>query len=143
MAANEVTMKVELDENATLPVRATPGSAGYDLYSAESGVVWARGKTLVATGVSVELPPNTVAFIKSRSGLSVKKDIEVGAGVIDSDYRGKIGVVLRNLGDEPFVFEKGAKIAQMVIMPIITPPTILAPLSITGRGAGGFGSTGV
>ena len=89
--------------NAKLPVRGSSGAAGYDLSAAESAVVPAHGKCLVKTGLAIAIPPDCYGRIAPRSGLAIKKFIDVGAGVIDSDYRGEIGVVLFNFSDADFV----------------------------------------
>jgi dUTP pyrophosphatase len=128
--------------------RATPGSAGYDLVSDETAELAAGHSRLFSTGLKIALPNGTVGFIKSRSSLASKFNVEVGAGVIDSDYRGEVKVLLRNLGHEPFHVTSGMRIAQLVILPIVTPDFIMVrnehfELDITDRGSGGFGSTGM
>ena len=133
-----------LNTNAQLPVRATSGSAGYDLTSCEDKTIPARGRGLVATGLKIAIPLNTYARIAPRSGLAVKNGIDVGAGVVDSDYRGSVGVVLFNHSDEPFDIKKGDRIAQLILEYIVTPSVVeLEVLDDTTRGQGGFGSTGV
>lgn len=134
---------------STCLVRATEGSAGYDLVSDESAVVPAGGEgVLVGTGLCIALEPQTVGIIKSRSSLASKHNVEVGAGVIDSDYRGEVKVLLRNFGKEAFRVTAGMRIAQMVVLPVLTPePTMLSRESFglltSARGDGGFGSTGL
>ena len=101
------------------------------------------GRAVVRTGIAIELPPGTVGRIGSRSGLSVKKNIEVGAGWIDPDYRGEVLVELKNLSSVEVVFEIGDRIAQLFVMRVQHPRiTWTKSLSATKRGAGGFGSTG-
>ena len=92
----------KLKNSAAIPKRATEGAAGYDLASAEETVVPEKGKTVVKTGISIATPEGCYGRIAPRSGLAVKKYIDVGAGVIDSDYRGEVGVVLFNHSDEDF-----------------------------------------
>lgn len=137
---------LKLDPEAKLPARQTSGSAGYDLYSLTSGIIEPRLRLLIPTGIAIKLPPGTVGLIKSRSGLSVRAGLEHGAGVIDSDYRGPLGVVLHNFGDKPFAFDKHTRIAQLIIVPILTPEIEEVSKFIdekkNERGAGGFGSTG-
>lgn len=134
---------------STILARATRGSAGYDLVSDESVMIPPDGKgVLVSTGLRIGLEPSSVGIIKSRSGLASQHHIEVGAGVIDSDYRGEVKVLLRNFGDEPFRVTAGMRIAQMVILPILTPEPIMVSTETfnalaTDRGLGGFGSTGL
>lgn len=100
------------------------------------------GRMIINTGFKIELPPQTYGRIAPRSGLAVKR-IDVGAGVIDNDYRGEIGVILYNYSTEPKEFKKGDRIAQLIITPYITPIVeIKDELDETERGCGGFGSTG-
>ena len=92
-----------VNKNAKLPFRVTEGTAGYDLAATQSTVVPAHGKVLVKTGLAMALPPGCYGRIAPRSGLALNKFIDVGAGVIDSDYRGELGVTLFNFGNEDFV----------------------------------------
>lgn len=132
--------------------KMSEGAAGYDLASDESAVIQPGGLAhLVGTGLRVALPEGTVGFIKSRSSVAFKSNVEVGAGVVDQDYRGEVKVLLRNFGDRPVPIEPGMRIAQLVILN--TSPAepnrverrgdfeTTAPS--TDRGEGGFGSTGV
>jgi dUTP pyrophosphatase len=112
--------------------------------SAEDTVIPARGKGIVKTDLSIAAPPGTYARIAPRSGLAVKKFIDTGAGVVDEDYRGAVGVVLFNHSDEDFEVKKGDRVAQMILERIITPEVVeVQDLDDTTRGAGGYGSTGV
>lgn len=134
----------KLSEKAVLPSRGSPLSAGYDLSSAEETKVPARGKALVPTDLSIAVPEGTYARIAPRSGLTWKHSIDVGAGVIDADYRGPVGVILFNHSDTEFEIKAGDRIAQLIIEKIVTPQvTEVDDLDSTTRGAGGFGSTGV
>ncbi|XP_039139691.1 deoxyuridine 5'-triphosphate nucleotidohydrolase [Dioscorea cayenensis subsp. rotundata] len=134
----------KLSENAVMPSRASPLSAGYDLSSAVETKVPARGKALVPTDLSIAIPDGTYARIAPRSGLTWKHSIDVGAGVIDADYRGPVGVILFNHSDVDFTVKPGDRIAQMIIERILTPEVLeVEDLDATVRGAGGFGSTGV
>ncbi|XP_047317511.1 deoxyuridine 5'-triphosphate nucleotidohydrolase-like [Impatiens glandulifera] len=134
----------KLSENAVLPCRASSFSAGYDLSSAKEVKVPARGKALVPTDLSISIPDGTYARIAPRSGLAWKHSIDVGAGVIDADYRGPVGVILFNHSDEDFEIKSGDRIAQLIIEKIVTPEVAeVDELDSTVRGAGGFGSTGV
>jgi len=104
------------------------------------------GRALVPSGFKMALPQGYEAQIRPRSGLALKKGITLpnSPGTIDTDYRGEVGVILMNLGDEPFVIERGDRIAQMVIAPITVGVWAECDdLDETARGAGGFGSTGV
>ena len=110
-----------LSEFAVFPRRATSGSAGYDLSSACNMVVPSRGRSLIMTDVTFEIPWNYYGRIASRSGIAVKHGIDVGAGVIDSDYRGNIGVLLFNHGDDDFNVKAGDRIAQIIFERITNP----------------------
>lgn len=130
---------------AVLPSRATPGSAGYDLSASKKQCVPALGKALVATDLAIVIPAGHYGRIAPRSSLALRNDIAIGAGVIDSDYRGAIGVLMFNHGHGDFVIEAGARIAQLILERISTPPVVeVDDVSQyeTQRGAGGFGSTG-
>lgn len=134
----------KLNPDATIPTRATPGSAGLDLYALQNGTIVPKSSAVVDTGVAMEIPPNHVGLIKSRSSLASKHGIDVAAGVIDSDYRGPVMVLLRNVSDELFSYAQGDRVAQMLIIPVATPEILLSDTALdkTDRGAGGFGSTG-
>ena len=141
-------LKVKLlRENAKAPCRATDGSAGYDLSAAiaEPAEV-SRGKiTVIPTGVAVALEPGTVALVFGRSGLGFRHGVVPAnaVGVIDSDYRGEISVGLTCQLEEGYTVQPGERIAQMLVVPVLTPPVELCDaLDETNRGAGGFGSTG-
>ncbi|MQL82754.1 hypothetical protein Taro_015254 [Colocasia esculenta] len=144
-AADAPLLRVKrLSENAVLPSRGSLLSAGYDLSSAIETTVPARAKALVPTDLSISIPPGTYARIAPRSGLAWKHSIDVGAGVIDADYRGPVGVVLFNHSDVDFEVRPGDRIAQLIIERIMTPEVAeVEDLDATARGAGGFGSTGV
>ncbi len=131
-----------------MPFYATEGAAGMDL-SANIGAPLLLKKgamALVPTGISIALPgPETVAYIYARSGLGVRHGISLsnGVGVIDSDYRGEISVGLINLGPEDYTIQPGERIAQMVIAPVCRADLEeVSDLPDSGRGSGGFGSTG-
>jgi len=135
----------KLFEDSQVPVRQTPDSAGYDLFAHETVVVRAgAGAQLVKTGVAVAVPPGTYGRVAARSGLAVKHSLAVGAGVIDADYRGEVGVVLFNLHPSlDYTVPKGSRIAQLVLEQIVTCSVlVVASLEGTERDAKGFGSTG-
>lgn len=135
-------MNVTLDNGATMPLRAHLLDAGYDLYARETQIVPAKESATFDTGVHIELPPNTVGMIKSKSGLNVNHGI-TSEGVIDVGYTGSIKVKLYNNSGYDYTVEKGDKISQLVILPILTPELELVDsLGETERGTGGFGSTG-
>ncbi|KAK9113128.1 hypothetical protein Scep_020647 [Stephania cephalantha] len=134
----------KLSEKAILPSRGSPLSAGYDLSSAIDMKVPARGKALVPTDLSISIPEGTYARVAPRSGLAWKHSIDVGAGVIDADYRGPVGVILFNHSDVDFEVKTGDRIAQLIIEKVMTPEVQeVEDLDSTVRGSGGFGSTGV
>ncbi|KAG6626803.1 hypothetical protein CIPAW_15G077400 [Carya illinoinensis] len=134
----------KLSKKAILPSRGSPLSAGYDLSSATEVKVPARGKALVPTDLSIAVPEGTYARVAPRSGLAWKHSIDVGAGVIDADYRGPVGVILFNHSDIDFEVKAGDRIAQLIIEKIMTPEvTEVEDLDATARGDGGFGSTGI
>ncbi|XP_011186215.2 deoxyuridine 5'-triphosphate nucleotidohydrolase isoform X1 [Zeugodacus cucurbitae] len=134
----------KLTEHARVPVRVSPRSAGLDLQSAYEVKVPARGKALVKTDLQVQLPEGSYGRIAPRSGLAVKNFIDVGAGVVDEDYRGNLGVVLFNHSDEDFEVKPGDRIAQFICERIFYPEVEeVDKLDETERGAGGFGSTGI
>jgi len=112
---------VKLSENATTPSKGSQLSAGYDLYSAADCEVPAKGKFLVPTDIKIALPPGCYGRIAPRSGLAWKNFIDVGAGVIDEDYRGPVKVILFNFGDETFKVTKGMRVAQLICEKIYLP----------------------
>jgi dUTP pyrophosphatase len=135
-----------LSEAATLPSYAHQGDAGLDLYAAVAVSIEPGETKLVGTGISIELPPNTEAQVRPRSGLALKHGITVlnTPGTIDHGYRGEVGVILINHGRARFEVQPGMKIAQMVIASCVTVTVEeSSDLSGTVRGQGGFGSTGV
>lgn len=144
MGADLMLPVKRLSSNATLPRRANDRAAGYDLSSAHDLTVPARGRALVKTDLAVAVPPGTYGRIAPRSGLALKNGIGVGAGVIDSDYRGNVGVVLFNHSDADFSVQVGDRIAQLLLELIVTPTVQeVAELDDTSRGAAGFGSSGL
>ena len=107
--------------SATIPKRSTEGAAGYDLSAAEEATVPAQGKSVVKTGLSMAIPEGCYGRIAPRSGLAVKRHIDIGAGVIDQDYRGEVGVVMFNHSNEDFHVKMGDRIAQLILEKITTP----------------------
>lgn len=135
-------MKVVLDDGAFLPERAHETDAGLDIRSPESRVVFAHDSIMIDTGVHIEIPRGYVGFLKSKSGLNVKHGI-TSEGVIDCGYTGSIKVKLYNNSAEMYKVERGDKISQLVILPILTPEMeVVESLDETERGDNGFGSTG-
>jgi len=149
-AMNEIAIHIRRLPHGTdlpIPSPATPGSAGADLVAAvtESVVIDPGARALIPTGVAIALPGGYEAQVRPRSGLAAKHGVTLlnTPGTIDADYRGEIGVIMINLGQEPFEVTRGMRVAQMVIAPVVAARwREVEALDETGRGAGGFGSTG-
>ena len=142
-----------LSDRAQTPTRMTDGSAGYDLYAAVDAVVPAAtispggtvdiGRCLVPLGLAIEMPIGTVGRIAARSGLSVKFNIEVGAGWIDSDFRGEVMVELKNLSSADYKITAGDRIAQLILLKTLQAELVVSDrLESTSRGTSSMGSTG-
>ena len=136
----------KIDPAAKLPAYAHPGDAGMDICSIEELTLPPGGRVLVHTGLVLQLPPGAEAQVRPRSGLALKHGVTVlnSPGTIDAGYRGEVGVILANFGQEPFSVEKGMKIAQIVVARV--EPVEMEEVretDATERGTGGFGSTGV
>ena len=134
-----------LRPGAAAPKRASDGAAGYDVHlcADEPLRIAPGGWTVAPTGIAIAIPPGTYARVAPRSGLAVRHALGVGAGVVDEDYRGEVGVVLINHGDQPIALDPGSRIAQIVLERIATPSVyVVDDLDATARGDGGFGSTG-
>jgi dUTP pyrophosphatase len=148
MSAVEVkVMRLPHGADLPLPNYQSAQAAGLDLLAAVTAdLIIAPGqRALVPTGIAIALPPQTEAQVRPRSGLAARHGVTVlnTPGTVDADYRGEIQVILINLGDEPFVVRRGERIAQLVIAPVLRAALSEShELSGTGRGAGGFGSTG-
>lgn len=127
---------------ARLPVRASEGSAGADLFCVESFVLASGERRGIPTGISVEIPHGYYGRVAPRSGLAARHGIDVLAGVIDSDYRGELIILLINLGTESVSFQAGDRIAQLIIENAASSQFEQGDLSDTTRGEGGFGSSG-
>ncbi|XP_035273405.1 deoxyuridine 5'-triphosphate nucleotidohydrolase-like isoform X4 [Anguilla anguilla] len=133
----------KLTENATVPTKGSAKSAGYDLYSAYDYSVAPMDKVVVKTDIQIAVPTGCYGRVAPRSGLAAKYFIDVGAGVVDEDYRGNVGVVLFNFSKETFEVKKGDRVAQLICEKICYPELEEhKTLDETVRGAGGFGSTG-
>lgn len=137
-------------DNADLPLPAyqSPHSSGMDLRAdvRETITLKPLERTLVPTGIAIEVPPGFEAQVRARSGLALKNGVALvnAPGTIDADYRGEVGVILVNLGAEDFVIRRGDRIAQMVITAVTHPILVeTVELAVSDRGSGGFGSTGV
>lgn len=147
---NNYLLVKKLHEDAIVPIKSTNYAAGFDLHAIQCGVVPARGRDIISTGISIRIPRADdggyiYGSIRSRSGLSIKYGIEVGAGVIDADYSGEVKIVLHNHSDEDFLYRKSDRIAQLILEKYATPPVCevkeLPPIKDNNR-QGGFGSTG-
>lgn len=136
-------MKVKkLNDDAVVPTRATPGSAGLDLYSTKEVNIHHGQISVVPTGISVELPVDTVGFIWPRSGLALKNGLDVLAGVVDCDYRGEIMVVMTKQDKGYYTVQPGEAIAQLVVQPVtMVYPKASKSIGETFRGEDGFGSS--
>jgi dUTP pyrophosphatase len=133
----------KLDERAVLPSRGSLYSAGLDLYSLEDLTITPKQRILARTGLAVAIPERHYGRIAPRSGLALRTGLDVLSGVIDADYRGEIGCLLYNTGDETINLPAQSKICQLIIEKIITPEAAWADeIDETDRGSGGFGSTG-
>ena len=149
-----VDVKISLlNDRAKIPTQMTDGSAGYDLYAAADAIIPAAaistsgtvdiGRCLVPLGLAIELPIGTVGRIAARSGLSTKFNIEVGAGWIDSDFRGEVMVELKNLSSADYEITAGDRIAQLILLKTFQAALVLSDkLESTSRGSSGIGSTG-
>lgn len=137
-----------LTYDATVPIRATPGSIGYDVFaclpSYTNGIIVpVRGRKLIPLGFSMHPPAGTYGRLAPRSGLAHKQGIHVMAGVIDPDYRGEVHALLLNTGDQPVYIKHGDRVAQLILeQAVIAPVVEVNDLDATERGSDGFGSTG-
>ena len=128
-----------------LPAYQSEAAAGLDLRADEACTLAPGERRLVPTGIAIELPPDHEGQVRPRSGLAAKHGVGMvnGPGTVDQDYRGEVGVILVNLGREPFEIRRGDRIAQLVVAPVVRVDVeVVGSLSGTGRGDGGFGSTG-
>jgi dUTP pyrophosphatase len=138
-------IKVQCENGVEAPARASTGAAGYDLkaYVQETVTIRPGHRACIPTGIRMSIPFGKYGRVAPRSGLAVRNGIDVMAGVIDSDYRGTIGVVLVNLGDQNFAVQNGDRIAQIIIETCDDVSFVQSvDLDSTCRGAAGYGSTG-
>ena len=134
---------VKLSTNAQLPIRASPFSAGLDLFSAENTTIPPQGKALVKTDLQVSVPEGCYGRVAPRSGLASKNFIDVGAGVIDADFRGNLSILLFNFNSVSFEVTVGMRVAQLICEKIAYPVVVeCSELPPTTRGSSGFGSSG-
>jgi deoxyuridine 5'-triphosphate nucleotidohydrolase len=135
------------NQDLPLPVYATDGAAGMDLVAAvtEPVIIASGQRVLIPTGLAIALPPGYELQVRPRSGLALRNGIVLpnSPGTIDEDYRGEVQVIVLNAGSEPFVVERGTRIAQAVLAPVVRAAwEEVSDLDVTVRNAGGFGSTG-
>jgi dUTP pyrophosphatase len=146
MADNDdapVPLPALVGDGGSLPEYASAGAAGADLRASEPVEIAPGGRAAVPTGVRLQIPPGHVGLVWPRSGLAVRHGIDTMAGVIDSDYRGEVRVVLVNHGEEPFRVARGDRIAQLLVQRVDRAVFAAVPaVDDTSRGEGGFGSTG-
>jgi len=147
MNSSSIQLHVRLlTPTAILPARATVNSSCFDVCADMDGVIPSGDRLLVKTGLAVAVPPGFEVQVRSRSGLALKKGVAVlnSPGTVDADYRGEVGVILINLGREPFAFKRGDRVAQLGVYRVeMCPAVAVDVLEETERGAGGFGHTGV
>jgi dUTP pyrophosphatase len=144
MTIKKIKVKIKkLHPDAKVPTLGTENAAGFDLYSVEERTLQPGERYAFSTGISIEIPPGYVTLFWDRSGMGFK-GIHRFAGVIDSDYRGELKIILFNSTKEPFTIEKGDRIVQAIIQEYFTPEfELVEDLQDSQRGEGGFGSTGM
>lgn len=141
---NEALLIFKTTKNAKTPTKATPDSAGFDLYSSVDTIIPAFGQAHIRTGLVIAVPSGTYGRIAPRSGLALRYNLDVGGGVIDADYRGDIIIILFNHGPQNFHVHIGDRIAQLICEKISYPNIIeTKSLRETIRGINGFGSSGI
>jgi dUTP pyrophosphatase len=133
----------KLKEDSIVPQYKTDGASGLDLCSTVETTIGTGERILVPTGIAVDIPHGFEGQVRPRSGVSLNIGLVAILGTIDSDYRGEVGVILSNIGNERIVIRKGDRVAQLVISPVAYATiNVVRTLSKTERGEGGFGSTG-
>lgn len=139
-----ITIKIKrLHPDAKLPSYAHPGDAGFDLYSPDEVTLAPGERKGIPSGLAIEIPDGYVGLIWDKSGLSIKNGLKTVGGVLDAGYRGEIIIGMMNMSDAPYTFEKGHKVAQMLIQKVEHADIVeIDELTDTSRGAGGLGSTG-
>lgn len=140
-----MTLRIKkLGQDAVLPTYSHPGDAGLDLFSSQETIIKPQERKLISTSIAMAIPSGYVGLIWDRSGIASKHGLKTMAGVIDSNYRGEIKILLHNLSNIEFKVEKGMRIAQMLIQPVESKEIILVEdLDETNRNSAGFGSTGI
>ncbi len=139
---SEILQVLKLNTNAKLPTRAHPGDAGIDLYSLTDGILVPNAPIKIQTGIAMSIPHGFAGMICDRSSMGAK-GIRVLGGIVDSEYRGEVQVLLINLGTAELAIKKGDKIAQMLVLPVnLCTVSEVSSLSDTARSDSGFGSSG-
>jgi len=142
----EVIVPVSLADGGQAPAYATPDAAGLDLRCIEDIELAPMQRTLARTGIRIAIPRGFEGQVRPRSGLALRHGLSMvnTPGTIDADYRGEIGIILINLGQDVVKLSSGERIAQLVIMPVVRAKIVeVEELDVTERGEGGFGSTGI
>ena len=143
MAGEALKIK-RIDKSLELPEYINETDVGFDLRAAENKKIYPGAQETIKTGVIVEIPKNCVGLIRDRAGIVTKLNVHTAAGTFDSAYRGEVSVVLINMGEEEVLIERGMRIAQIIILPIIKPKIKeVSELGETERGTKGFGSSGI
>ena len=141
-----MTLKVKrLDPAAKMPIRTTIGASCFDVHALTDGTIPPKSRALVRTGLAVSVEHGFEVQVRSRSGLALKQGVFVlnSPGTVDYDYRGEVGIILMNLGDDVFTYKAGDRIAQLGVYPVIMcDAQLVETLDDTARSSGGFGSTG-
>lgn len=134
---------VRLNDLAKSPFKGSPKAAGYDLHASSPATIPPRDRATVDTGLIISVPSGTYGRIAPRSGLATH-NIDVGAGVVDADYRGQLKILLVNHSNEPFQVKVGDRVAQLICEKIVYPELLeVETLDVTDRGSAGFGSSGI
>ncbi len=134
----------KLHSDAILPSYAKEGDAGMDIFTYENLTLLPGERGVVKTGIAMEFPEGYVFLVWDKSGISTKTGVTTMAGVVDAGYRGELQIAVINLGQEPYTFEKGKKVAQGLLQPVVYAHIEeVFELSDSSRGDGGFGSTGI
>lgn len=145
MSGRDISIPIALEEGAHLPTYATEGSAGMDLRIIEKVTLAPGERKLARTGLRMAIPLGYEGQVRPRSGLALKLGISMvnTPGTIDSDYRGEVGIILINMGQDVVQLNEGERVAQLVICPVTRAAwQVTESLDATERGGGGFGSTG-
>ena len=139
---NNLNIKL-LSDNAIVPTRANPTDSGLDLYVSETVTIPPRTTKLVKTDVAIELPVGYEGQVRPRSGTSLKTKLRVALGTIDQTYHKEIGIITDNISDKPIVVEKGQRLAQLVVTPVVYPEVNEVERFENESDRSGYGSTGV